>query len=33
MENIVLKISINYGEYGKEKVKDFKEVLRYELFK
>ncbi|KIA97025.1 hypothetical protein OA93_15630 [Flavobacterium sp. KMS] len=31
MENIALKLSINYGEYGKEKVKDFKEALRYEL--
>ncbi|MDW8850053.1 hypothetical protein SD960_08120 [Flavobacterium sp. MMLR14_040] len=31
MENIALKLSINYGDYGKEKVKDFKEALRYEL--
>lgn len=31
MENVVLKLSINYGEYGKEKVKDFKEALKYEL--
>ncbi|SMP33119.1 hypothetical protein SAMN06265346_11628 [Flavobacterium hercynium] len=31
MENIALKLSINYGEYVLEKVKDFKEALRYEL--
>ena len=29
MENIVLKLSINYGEYWKEKVAQFKEALRY----
>ncbi|PAM93912.1 hypothetical protein B4N84_16720 [Flavobacterium sp. IR1] len=31
MENIALKISINYGEYVLEKVSEFKEALRYEL--
>ncbi|OXA94096.1 hypothetical protein B0A66_05295 [Flavobacterium hercynium] len=31
MENIALKLSINYGEYVLEKVDQFKEALRYEL--
>jgi len=31
MENIALKISINYGEYVLQKVSEFKEALRYEL--
>ncbi|PAM93913.1 hypothetical protein B4N84_16725 [Flavobacterium sp. IR1] len=31
MENIALKLSINYGEYVLEKVNEFKEALRYEL--
>lgn len=31
MEIIELKLSINYGEHGKEQVKDFKEILHYEL--
>lgn len=31
MEDIVLKLSINYGEYVLEKVNQFKEALRYEL--
>ena len=26
-----LKLSINYGEYGKQKVKEFKEALNYEM--
>ncbi|MDM1551090.1 hypothetical protein [Empedobacter falsenii] len=26
-----LKLSINYGEYGKQKVKEFKEALKYEM--
>lgn len=31
MENIALKLSINYGEYVLQKVSEFKEALRYEL--
>jgi len=31
MENITLKLSINYGEYVLQKVSEFKEALRYEL--
>jgi len=31
MEDIVLKVSINCGEYGREKVAQFSEPLRYEL--